>query len=58
MVTMASPPGRLSAGNRQPSETDIVHDHVGPGEHQIVAVARTAPANGSAPSSFAGSFPR
>jgi hypothetical protein len=27
-----------AAANRQPSESDVVHDHVGPGEHQIVAI--------------------
>ena len=29
------------ASNRQPSESDVLHDHVGPREHQIAAVARS-----------------
>jgi hypothetical protein len=35
----ALPTGSVTAGNRQPSESDVVHDQVGPGQHQIVAIA-------------------
>ena len=39
MVVGALPTCSVSAGNRQPSESDVVHDRIGFGQHQIVTVA-------------------
>ena len=35
----ALPTGSFSSCHGQPSEADVIHDRVGPGKHQIVAVA-------------------
>jgi hypothetical protein len=32
------PTGSLISGNRQPSESDVVHDHVRLGQHEIVTI--------------------
>jgi hypothetical protein len=40
-VVVGAPPARgVSSSNRQPSKSDLVHDHVRPRQHQIGAVAR------------------
>jgi hypothetical protein len=39
VVVGALPAGSLIACHRQPSESDVVHDHIRLGQHQIVAVA-------------------
>ncbi len=39
MVVGALPTGSVTSCNRQPSESDVVHDHIRLRQHQIVAVA-------------------
>jgi hypothetical protein len=39
VVVGALPTGSVIASNRQPSESDVVHDHIQLGQHQIFAVA-------------------
>jgi hypothetical protein len=39
VVERALPTGSVIASNCQPSESDVVHDHIRLGQHQIVAVA-------------------
>jgi hypothetical protein len=39
MVVGALPTASLIACHYQPSESDVVHDHIRPGKHQISAVA-------------------
>ena len=39
MVVGALPTGSVASCNRQPSESDVVHDHIRLRQHQIVAVA-------------------
>ena len=39
LVVRARATGSAISGNRQSSESDVVHDHIRPGEHQIVVVA-------------------
>ena len=38
VVVRALPTGGLHACNRQPSESDVVHDHIRLGQQQIVAI--------------------
>jgi hypothetical protein len=38
VVVGTLPTGSIAPRNRQPSESDVVHDHVGLGQHQIAAV--------------------
>ena len=40
MVVGALPTGSLTSCNGQSSESDVVHDHVRPRQHEIGAVAR------------------
>jgi hypothetical protein len=35
----ALPTGSVTSSNRQPAESDVVHDHMGLGQHQIVAIS-------------------
>jgi hypothetical protein len=37
----ALPPGSITSRNRQPSEADVVHDHIRLRQHKITAVAYT-----------------
>ena len=39
MVVRALPTGSVTSCNRQPSESDVVHDHIRFRQHQMVAVA-------------------
>ena len=39
MVVGALPTGSVTSCNRQPSESDVVHDHIRLRQHQIVAIA-------------------
>jgi hypothetical protein len=39
MVVGAPATGSVTAGNRQPAESGVVHDHIRLRQHQIVAVA-------------------
>ena len=39
VVVGALPTGSVTAGNRQPSESNVVHDHIRLRQHQIVAIA-------------------
>ena len=38
MVVRALPTGSVTSGNPQPSESDVVHDHIRLRQHQIVAI--------------------
>jgi hypothetical protein len=40
VVVGAHPTGAVASCNRQPAESDVVHDHIRPGQHQIVAITR------------------
>jgi hypothetical protein len=37
-LPLTLPAGSVTAGYSQPSESDVVHDHIGHGQHQIVAI--------------------
>ena len=39
VVVRALPTGSVSSCNRQPSESDVVHDHIRFRQHQMVAIA-------------------
>jgi hypothetical protein len=39
VVVRALATGSVAAANSEPSESGVVHDHIRPGEHQIVAIA-------------------
>jgi hypothetical protein len=38
VVVLVLATGSVASGNRQPSESDIVHDHIRLRQHQIVAI--------------------
>ncbi len=40
MVVRALPTGSVTSCNRQPSETDVIHDHIRLRQHQIAAITR------------------
>ena len=39
MVVRTLATGSLTSCNRQPSESDVIHDHIRLGQHQMVAIA-------------------
>jgi hypothetical protein len=39
--------GSVTSCNRQPSEADVVHDHIWPDQHQILAITRIGVAIGT-----------
>jgi hypothetical protein len=45
VVVRAFPTGSLSSGNGQPSESDVIDDHIRLHQHQIVAIAALASAS-------------
>ena len=47
MVVRALPTGSVTAGNRQPSESYVIHDHIRLRQHQMVAIACTGGLIGS-----------
>ena len=40
MVVRTLPTSSVTSGNRQPTEPDVVHDHIRFRQHQMVAIAR------------------
>ena len=54
VVVRTLPAGSVTSSNRQPSESDVVHDHVRLGQHQIVAVTCIAVGIGACFMKYAG----